>query len=75
MSDPALRIAQIAKTFPQLAPPCLVSAGGDGHTWRVDVALDPAWCTACEEERRGYAQALEQAVLRHLGLAVRVTIR
>ena len=75
MTDLALRIAEVAKEFPHFKSPCLATPRGDGRRWHVDVALDPGWCTACEEERLGYAQWLVQAVKRDLGVEIDVTIR
>jgi hypothetical protein len=73
--DVTQRVTEVAKEFPHFTTPCLVTPHGDGHTWHVTVALDPGWCTACEEERQGYAQGLVQAVRRDLGVEIRVTIR
>jgi hypothetical protein len=75
VTDLNLRIAEVAKEFPHFTGPCLATLVGDGRRWHVDVALDPGWCTACEEERRGYAQGLVQAVRRDLGIEIAVTIR
>lgn len=74
MTDLALRIAEVAKEFPHFTGPCLATPRAGGR-WHVDVALDPGWCTACEEERQGYAQGLVQAVKRDLGVEIDVTIR
>ena len=75
MTDLALRIAEVAKEFPHFRAPCLATPIGGSGRWHVDVALDPGWCTACVEERLGYAQGLVQAVRRDLGVEIDVTIR
>jgi hypothetical protein len=75
MTDVNLRIAEVAREFPHFTGHCLATPIGNSGRWHVDVALDPGWCTACEEERRGYAQGLVQAVRRDLGLEIDVTIR
>ncbi|MGQ0698886.1 MAG: phenylacetate--CoA ligase PaaK [Panacagrimonas sp.] len=70
------QIEELILKIPQLAPHYLIEVARDGNldTVAVSVEVNPAWSTACAEERQGYAQALKQAVKTYVGITVAVCV-
>lgn len=64
------QIEELIRALPQLAPHYLIELAREDarNSMIVSVEVNPAWSTACVEERAGYAQALQQSIKAHIGV-------